>query len=74
MPIYEYFCCECKNRFEKMRPMSQSDEPATCPTCHQEADRCASTFAAHGENGKALAGSSSGCASCASHNCASCGG
>ena len=33
MAIYEYWCSNCKQEFELMRPMSQSADPATCPTC-----------------------------------------
>ena len=28
MPIYEYVCPDCKTKFELMRPISKSSEPA----------------------------------------------
>ena len=33
MALYEYKCVECEERFDKMRPMSESDAPAECPEC-----------------------------------------
>lgn len=30
MPIYEFECPECKDRFEEMRRMSQSSDPMPC--------------------------------------------
>jgi putative FmdB family regulatory protein len=74
MPIYEYYCAVCDCKFDKMRPMSRADDAASCPRCERPAGRCASTFAARGSDGKAVAGSNGGCAGCASHSCASCGG
>ncbi|MBV8084948.1 MAG: zinc ribbon domain-containing protein [Chloroflexi bacterium] len=38
MPIYEYLCEKCGNRFEQMQKMS--DEPLTeCPTCKGDVRR-----------------------------------
>lgn len=74
MPIYEYRCLECGERFDALRPMAQSDAPIACPGC--ETDRTARTlsvFAAH-SGGKVVAGSGGGsCAGCAGGSCASCG-
>ncbi|MGK2965184.1 MAG: FmdB family zinc ribbon protein [Tepidiformaceae bacterium] len=44
MPIYEYYCPSCRQRFEKMRPISQATAAATCERGHP-ADRAISTFA-----------------------------
>jgi putative FmdB family regulatory protein len=33
MPIYEYLCQRCRNRFSLLRPMRESEAPATCPEC-----------------------------------------
>ena len=46
MPVYEYVCATCKNRFEKLRPMAQMDDEAPCPTCGGDASRALSVFAA----------------------------
>jgi putative FmdB family regulatory protein len=45
MPIYEYWCTKCGKEFEQMRPMSQSGEPGTCPTCGSKAEKMPSVFA-----------------------------
>lgn len=33
MPIYEYRCERCDERFERLVPMSAADAPTDCPTC-----------------------------------------
>ena len=33
MPIYEYACDACEGVFDRMLPMSRSDEPQPCPEC-----------------------------------------
>jgi putative FmdB family regulatory protein len=45
MPIYEYLCPTCKKEFEQMRPISQSGEPAACPTCGTASPKLPSVFA-----------------------------
>jgi putative FmdB family regulatory protein len=77
MPIYEYVCKKCKNKFELMRPFSRSQEAADCPKCSSKADRILSTCYAmtSSESGvtKTIDGSGSSCSSCSSGNCSSCG-
>lgn len=43
MPIYEYHCPTCNNRFEKLQSMSSTG--ADCPQCEQPAKRALSVFA-----------------------------
>jgi len=45
MPIYEYRCTTCDKEFEQMRPISQSGEPAACPTCGTSSSKLPSVFA-----------------------------
>ena len=45
MPIYEYWCTKCEKEFEQMRPISQSGDPAACPTCGSESGKVPSVFA-----------------------------
>ena len=45
MPLYEFFCPPCGIQFEVLRPMSKSDEPATCPSGHTTSNRVVSMFA-----------------------------
>lgn len=43
MPIYEYHCPTCNNKFEKLQSMSSTG--ADCPRCEQPAKRALSVFA-----------------------------
>ena len=45
MPIYEYFCPTCKKEFELMRPLSESGQPAKCPSCGAKSEKLVSLFA-----------------------------
>jgi putative FmdB family regulatory protein len=45
MPLYEYFCPPCGSRFEVLRPQSQMDDAATCPSGHTTNNRVLSLFA-----------------------------
>jgi putative FmdB family regulatory protein len=73
MPIYEYVCLDCKDRFEVLRPMKDADAPIVCEACESEhTSRLLSVFFAS-SGGKVVAGGSSGCASCSSGACSTCG-
>lgn len=49
MPMYEYRCDECGERFEMLRRMSDSDRDLICPKCQSaRVERQLSTFAAGG--------------------------
>ena len=75
MPIYEYVCTECKEKFELLRPFSRADEDAECPQCNSKAERALSTICCltTGENGETTSIAGSSCATCGSSNCATCG-
>jgi putative FmdB family regulatory protein len=45
MPLYEYLCDPCEEKFEVLRTMSKGAEPASCPTCGGEGHRVLSVFA-----------------------------
>ncbi len=45
MPVYEYYCENCKTEYEVIRPVSQMDEPGRCPNCGQPGQRLLSYFA-----------------------------
>ena len=74
MPLYEYYCPICESRFELLRSMSRSNEPATCPSGHEGAERVISVFSAltKGADGEVSSVASS-CGSCSTGDCGSCG-
>jgi len=45
MPTYEYFCPQCRQEFELMRPFSQAEAPAPCPKCGTPGEKLLSVFA-----------------------------
>lgn len=46
MPLYEYYCPECKEPFEALRPAQEADAPLACPVCRgQSSQRILSLFA-----------------------------
>jgi len=48
MPLYEYKCDECQNRFEEL---ISGDQKVVCPKCGSEkVNKLLSTFAAAGGN------------------------
>ena len=59
MPMYEYACLKCKNRFELLRPYQERDDRAECPECGTEKKhiRVPSLFSGGGKDA-----SSGGCA------------
>ena len=44
MAVYEFLCPKCRNEFELMRPISEAEKPAKCPTCGSEAQKLISSF------------------------------
>ncbi len=63
MPVYEYLCPHCENKFERLRPMSDGLQ-SRCPDCGTEAPRVLSMFAAfaRGSAGEVSPVAGSGCA------------
>jgi putative FmdB family regulatory protein len=45
MPLYEYYCTRCATKYELLRSMGRSDDPATCPNGHKGGARTLSLFA-----------------------------
>lgn len=72
MPIYEYQCCRCDDRFEKL---VFRQEDVSCPKCGGEVRRLMSacSFKTGGAADVQPSGSAkSGCSSCSATSCASC--
>jgi putative FmdB family regulatory protein len=73
MPIYEYLCQDCGERFEVVRAMKDADAPVACGKCSGEhTQRMLSVFFAS-SGGRVVAGGGSSCAGCAGGSCSSCG-
>ena len=70
MPIFEFICEECKERFEKL--MFSSSEPPHCPACDSPEVRKVPSVFGFSSGGKTVTSSSSGCAGCTSTNCSNC--
>jgi putative FmdB family regulatory protein len=76
MPIYEYVCKDCKNKFELMRPFSRANESADCPRCKKKAERILSTCYSKTTTDYGVPqqlGGQSSCSSCGGGSCSSCG-
>jgi putative FmdB family regulatory protein len=53
MPIYEYECQKCGERFEVRRGMAESDNETKCPKCEAEKPRRVFSVFATGSSGGA---------------------
>ena len=76
MPIYEYVCSDCDLKFELLRPLSEAAKKASCPRCHNSAERIISACASFSRNESGetarVAGTGSSCASCGTTSCSTC--
>jgi len=77
MPVYEYRCDVCRERFEMRRSYAESDALAGCPACHGDrTHRLLSNFVARSsssDGAMAPVAGGGGCAGCSGGACASCG-
>jgi len=70
MPLYEYVCNDCRERFEVLQRVGEGAESVTCPECGaHEVARQLSTFAAAASAGSSWA--SSAPAGCGGGGCGS---
>ena len=52
MPIYEYECMKCGEKFEHLRKLADKDDELKCPKCSKmAAKRILSTFATASSSG-----------------------
>jgi putative FmdB family regulatory protein len=71
MPVYEYVCMVCNNKFEVLRRISQADDPIPCNICHStETSKQISLFNASSQ-GRSMTNNQS-CSSCSGGSCSSC--
>ncbi|NMB57738.1 MAG: zinc ribbon domain-containing protein [Chloroflexi bacterium] len=62
MPLYEYICQECNNRFEKRVSFSEADDDQECPVCgSSRSKKQISLFASTNGTGSGNVSSSSSC-------------
>ena len=81
MPIYEFYCSDCKKTFDLLLSMKADLTQVTCTHCEsRQVSKKVSNFAT-GSSGKTFdlsepsggdSGGGSGCGSCSSHSCGSC--
>ena len=75
MPLYEYWCPDCRQSFEIRRSMTDTASTVDCPVCHggsvQRVFTPIAAFSASGGQRTAIGGGS-GCAGCATTSCAGC--
>ncbi|TAN41377.1 MAG: zinc ribbon domain-containing protein [Nitrospirae bacterium] len=62
MPIYEYICNACSEKFSQLRSMSESEKAAECPRCSSiNTKKVMSSFCCSGgDSGFASSGHSHG--------------
>lgn len=73
MPIYEYVCDDCGQKFDALRPMKDSDAPINCKNClGQNTHRALSVFFASSD-GRSVTHSEGGCGNCSGGSCGGCG-
>jgi putative FmdB family regulatory protein len=76
MPLYEFTCNDCRQKFEKLCSFSSAGGGVTCPKCQgTNTKKALSAFAARskGSNGgTSSVGGGDSCDGCSSHNCGSC--
>jgi putative FmdB family regulatory protein len=82
MPIYEYNCPGCREKFELLRPLSKCGDDAECPKCQGSAKRALSRFISKSATDLSFLdhmpagngdGEGSSCGSCSSSSCSTCG-
>jgi putative FmdB family regulatory protein len=73
MPIYEYWCPECRQSFEKLRPMNSKDSEVSCPQCGSGVKKMLSVVALAGRRGEDMSYPASG-GGCACGGACGCGG
>jgi len=68
MPIYEYQCVKCGEKFEVRQAIGQGGSGLTCPKCHApDPERLLSSFFSHGSSATESPGAS--CPTCSSGVC-----
>jgi putative FmdB family regulatory protein len=62
MPLYEYRCADCQERFEVLQSLGEGSEGLTCPRCGgSQVEKQFSTFSGVSSSGASEATSVGGC-------------
>lgn len=70
MPIFEYRCSKCNEKFELLIGVGKENDESKCPNCgSKDLLKLFSTFGFKGENG----GGAAGCSTCTASSCDGCG-
>ena len=59
MPLYDYVCSSCGEKFEDFKLLKQRHEIVDCPKCGHQSERVLSSFAVGGSS-KSSTGASCG--------------
>ncbi len=55
MPLYEYYCADCKTKFDALRPMSKADVAIQCKNCESmKTSRALSLVASFSKSGDSI--------------------
>ncbi|MCX7662061.1 MAG: zinc ribbon domain-containing protein, partial [Candidatus Omnitrophica bacterium] len=78
MAFYEYFCENCKKKFELIFPIGKAEESPLCPECKKPSRRIFAGFMVFSKSKQESSvdnstSSGSSCGSCITRNCTSCG-
>ena len=69
MPIYEYWCPECKDSFEKLRQMNSKDADVVCGRCGAPVKKMLSVIATVGRSDAGESYSMGGGCGCGGGGC-----
>jgi putative FmdB family regulatory protein len=74
MPLYEYVCKDCGEKFDSLRSICDADQPITCKSCHSlNTHRALSVFYSKNDSHSTASSGGGGCAHCSGGSCSSCG-
>ncbi len=72
MPLYEFRCDRCDQRFEELCENTEASNGVRCPGCRsRRVSRLLSTFAVSVQGGR-KGGSASACSTCTATSCTTC--
>jgi len=73
MPLFEFECLKCKQKFETLCRHNDLEKGISCPYCqNQEVKRLFSTFGLKSGSTFRSSSPSSGCTGCAATSCSTC--